>query len=205
MRTYEALYIVQPTLGDDEIQTVAQGVEKLVTDNGGAIVRSEIWGKRRLAYLVKKFQEGVYVLLRFESPPDVVKKMREHFRLKDEVIRHIVVHFDEHTLRLEAEQEKRNQALQAARGATGYGRGRDDEDEEDRPRRRESARREERPAAERPAPAATPAETASESPAEEAKPAEETKPAEEAKPESGAAESEASESEETKSETTADV
>lgn len=143
MRTYEALYIVKPTLSDDEVQTVANGVEKLVTDNGGAIVRSEIWGKRRLAYEVKNFQEGVYVLLRFSSPTDFVKKLREYIRLADDIIRHMVVHFDERSLALEAEQEQRNKAMQEARGA-GMGRrddDDDDEDEDDRPRRRPAPRR----------------------------------------------------------------
>lgn len=142
MRTYEALYIVKPTLADDEVQTVAQGVEKLVTDNGGAIVRSEIWGKRRLAYAVKKFQEGVYVLLRFTGPNDFIKKLREYIRLADDIIRHMVVLLDERTLALELEQEQRNKAMQEARGA-GFGRGRDDEEddeEDDRPRRREGSR-----------------------------------------------------------------
>ena len=55
MRTYEALYIVRPDVEDEQIQTIAKEVETLVTEEGGAIVRSEIWGKRRLAYDVKQF------------------------------------------------------------------------------------------------------------------------------------------------------
>jgi small subunit ribosomal protein S6 len=62
LRTYEALYIIRPDRPDDEVQTVAKQVESLVTNNGGAIVRSEIWGKRRLAYEVNHFTEGSYVL-----------------------------------------------------------------------------------------------------------------------------------------------
>ena len=71
MRTYEALYIIQPEVTEDEAQTIASGVESLITEDGGAIVRSEIWGKRRLAYEVKRFNEGIYVLVRFQAPAAV--------------------------------------------------------------------------------------------------------------------------------------
>ena len=95
LRTYEALYIVKPDKNDDEIQTIAKDVESLVTTNGGTIVGSEIWGKRKLAYEVKKQTEGVYVLLRFESPPDFVTRLENHFRLSDDVIRDLVVDFEQ--------------------------------------------------------------------------------------------------------------
>ncbi len=141
MRTYEALYIVRPQLTDDEIQTVVDGALKLITNNGGTIVRSEVWGKRRLAYEVKKQQEGVFVLVRFQAPGDTIKKLREHFRLSESIIRHLVVFFDARTLRLEEEQIERNKVLQETRGSA-FGRDRDDDDEdEDEPRpRRDRAR-----------------------------------------------------------------
>ena len=135
MRTYEALYIVRPDLEDGEIQTVADGVQTVVTNHGGAIVRSEIWGRRRLAYEVQRFNEGCYVLLRFEAPPEVVRRLEHHFRLSEEVIRHIVVHYDEQTLRREAEQHRKNeeklQATAARRGSSD-----EEEEEEEAPRRR---------------------------------------------------------------------
>jgi len=133
LRTYEALYIVRPDLEDGEIQTVADGVQTVVTNHGGAIVRSEIWGRRRLAYEVQRFNEGCYVLLRFDAPPEVVRRLKHHFRLSEEVIRHIVVHYDEQTLRLEAEQHRKNEEKLQATAAR---RGSSDEEEEEAPRRR---------------------------------------------------------------------
>ena len=109
MRTYEALYIVRPELGDEDIQTVVSEVETIVKDNGGTIVRSEIWGKRRLAYEVKKCNEGCYILLRFTSEPDFITRLESYFRLAESIIRSLVVHFDEQMLRLEAEQLKRKE------------------------------------------------------------------------------------------------
>lgn len=137
MRTYEALYIVQPDLADEEIQTVTDQTEKLVTDNGGVIVRSEAWGKRRLAYEVKHYNEGYYVLLRFQSKPEFIKDLERYFRLSDHIIRDLVVYFDENTLKLEAEQLRRKEEeIQAGAERRGRGRDDDDDDDDDRPRRR---------------------------------------------------------------------
>jgi len=127
LRTYEALYIITPELDDDGIQTIASEVENLVTSNGGAIVRSEIWGRRKLAFEVKKFTEGNYVLLRFDADPAFSAKLEHYFRLSDQIIRYLIVHLDDHDLRMEAEQQRRRE--EDVR--TGRGRGRDDDDDDD--------------------------------------------------------------------------
>ena len=111
LRTYEALFIVSPEVEDDGIQAIARETENLVVKGGGTIVRSEVWGRRRLAYKVKKFTEGVYVLMRFQSSPNFIVRLENFFRLNEQIIRHIIVYFDEKTLRLEEEQERRRQQL----------------------------------------------------------------------------------------------
>jgi small subunit ribosomal protein S6 len=129
LRTYEALYIINPTLEDDAIQTIVNEVEALVTNQGGAIVRSEIWGRRKLAYIVKKHTDGCFVLLRFTANPEFVQKIETYFKLNESILRFMVVHFDEQTLKLEAEQQRRN--LEEMRNAAN--RSRDDDDEDDDP------------------------------------------------------------------------
>ncbi len=140
MRTYEALYIVRPDVKDDDVQTIAKEVETLVTQNGGAIVRSEIWGKRKLAYEVQKCSEGYYILLRFESAPPFVARLENHFRLTDSIIRYLTVLFDEKTLRLEAAQKKRKEAEIRAT-ALAPAPSDDDDDDDDMPRGRRRGRR----------------------------------------------------------------
>jgi small subunit ribosomal protein S6 len=125
LRTYEALYIVTPELDDDGIQTVAKEVEALVLKHGGSIVRSEIWGKRKLAYVVKKFSEGGYILLRFDAAADFLAKLDAYFKLSEQIIRYLVVHFDDHTLKLEAEQQRRREEDARPRAR------RDDDDDDD--------------------------------------------------------------------------
>jgi len=130
LRTYEALFIVRPDLKDEEIQTVAKEVENLITNNGGAIVRSEIWGRRKLAYEVKHFSEGCYILIRFQSPPSFIARLEGYFRISETIIRHLVVYFDEKTLRLEAEQLARREAEMQA-GMLPRHRSPEDEDDDD--------------------------------------------------------------------------
>lgn len=129
MRTYEALYIVSPELDDSAIQTVVADVEKLITNSGGTIVRSDVWGKRKLAYMIKKHVEGVYVVLRFEANPESIKRFEQQLRLMDPIIRYMTLYLDEQTLKLEAEQQRQyEEAMRAsaARRASG-----DDDDDDD--------------------------------------------------------------------------
>lgn len=114
LRTYEALFIVSPDVDDDNIQAIARETENLVLKSGGAIVRSEVWGRRKLAYKVKKFTEGIYILIRFQSPPNFIARLENYFRLSEQIIRYLIVYLDEKTLRLEAEQAKRRQELEEA-------------------------------------------------------------------------------------------
>lgn len=130
MRTYEALYIVSPEIDDDGIQTVVTEVESLVTKHGGTIVRSETWGRRKLAYEVNRHAEGSYVLMRFTAGPEFVARLESHFKLVEAIIRYLVVHFDEHTLQLEAEQQRRREEEIRA-GAAGRRREDDDDDDDD--------------------------------------------------------------------------
>lgn len=107
MRTYEALYIISPELDDSAIQTVVADVEKFITSSNGTIVRSDVWGKRKLAYTIRKHTEGVYVMLRFLASPDSIKRLEQQLKLTEAVIRYMVLYLDEKTLKLEQEQARR--------------------------------------------------------------------------------------------------
>ncbi len=140
LRTYETLYIIHPDTSEDEVQAISQQVEALVQKHGGEIVKGEIWGKRRLAYEVRKCTEGYYVLLRFTAPADFVQRLEAHFRLAENIIRFLTTYFDEHTLALEERQRKRKEA-EIRNSVAGEGRrGRDDDSDDRRPSRGRSRR-----------------------------------------------------------------
>ena len=128
MRTYEALYIISPELDDNAIQTVIADVEKFITTSGGTIVRSEVLGKRKLAYTIKKHTDGVYVVLRFIANPDSIKRLEQQLKLTESIIRYMVLYLDDKTLKLEEQQQQQYEEdlrLSAAR------RSRQDDDEDD--------------------------------------------------------------------------
>jgi len=91
MPSYETLFIVRPDIDEEALNQVVSRVEDVVTASEGTILDSEIWGKRRLAYQVKKYTEGIYVKVNFDAPSTVVGKLREHFRLNEDVIRELIV------------------------------------------------------------------------------------------------------------------
>lgn len=135
LKTYETLFIVQPNATDEEVQAAASGVETLVAQDGGAVTLKDIWGKRRLAYEVKRFNEGIYILMRFQGSRDAVKKLETHFKLNDDIIRYLVIAFDEQMLRLEEEQKVLTAAALERQNAEGRRRGEEDDEEDDRPQR----------------------------------------------------------------------
>ena len=87
MKAYEVLYIIKPDLEEEAVQAVANRFSEIVTANGGTDLKVDIWGKRRLAYEIKKFNEGYYVLMNFNSEPHVVKELERLLKISDDVIR----------------------------------------------------------------------------------------------------------------------
>lgn len=95
MRTYEALYIVRPDLDPEQIAAVVEKFTGLVTGNGGQLVKVDQWGKRRLAYEVKHFREGFYVLMQFHSTPEVAQELERILKITDEVMKYLITRIDE--------------------------------------------------------------------------------------------------------------
>ncbi len=91
MQIYETVIVVHPRLSDSEIGEVVEKAKKLITADGGEILGEDKWGRRKLAYLVKKNREGYYVYLKFSSKGSIVKKMNEWFRLQEDVLRTLTV------------------------------------------------------------------------------------------------------------------
>ena len=93
MRKYEVLYIVRPDVEQETLQSVVEKFNAIIS-NGGEIIKSEIMGKRRLAYEIKKFRDGIYVVVNFNAPSEVVAELDRVLRITDEVIRHLIVRDD---------------------------------------------------------------------------------------------------------------
>ena len=99
-RLYEVMYIVRPDVVDEELDTLVAGFETTVTNGGGTVKQSEKWGRRKLAYTVRKFNDGNYVLLTIEANGVVVAELERRLRVTEPVIKYITVRMDEEEKRL---------------------------------------------------------------------------------------------------------
>lgn len=107
MRNYEALYIVKPELSEEEQKAVAKKFADIVTQNGGEVIKLDIWGKCKLAYEVQKLREGIYILMQFKAEPRVAQEVQRVLKITDEVVRHLLVRMEDDALLAEAKAEER--------------------------------------------------------------------------------------------------
>lgn len=95
MRSYELLMVVRPDLDEESTKAVIEKAKGLITNNGGEIEKEDIWGKRRLAYEIRRFREGYYAVINFKSEPKATDELDRILKITDEVIRFIVVRPEE--------------------------------------------------------------------------------------------------------------
>ena len=91
MRDYEILYIVRPDLDEEQLDEAVKKVTGLIETLGGRHQRTNVWGRRRLAYEVDRHHEGYYVLTDFAIEPARVPEMEATLKISDNVFRHLVV------------------------------------------------------------------------------------------------------------------
>lgn len=124
MHEYEVAVLFDPGLEIDLTKPMAK-VEKIITDNGGKIVKTDNWGKKKLAYTIAKQDHAVYVFYIAEIPAESVQKVESTFNITDEVLRYLVTRVDHKTL-AKAEAIRKDKAEKAAK----RGDSSDDKDEE---------------------------------------------------------------------------
>ncbi len=91
LRDYEILYVVRPELDDEQLQRAIASVDKLIENLGGVGQKTDVWGRRRLAYEVRHLREGQYVLTDFQIDPTRVPEMETTLKISDTVFRHLIV------------------------------------------------------------------------------------------------------------------
>ncbi len=94
MREYELVLIINPELDDTETESLIEGIKGNIESGGGEVLKVDPWGRRRLAFPIKKNNDGYYVLLIFRSEPVFVLQLSNSFRVIESIIRHMVVLFE---------------------------------------------------------------------------------------------------------------
>ena len=114
MRQYETGFVLSPTLSEEETTQFVQQMAEIVAQKKGRLVKQDVWGKRRLAFPIKRFQEGVYVFFTYDGPGDVSLELERRFKQSDAVIRFMTVVKDPRDL---VRRKKKRRAEEAAAAA----------------------------------------------------------------------------------------
>ena len=91
MRDYELIFILSPEVDEERVPATVERVSKLITDKGGAIEGVDHWGRRRLAYPIRRFVEGNYVSTRLKLSPTKTTELEASLKLTEEIIRYLLV------------------------------------------------------------------------------------------------------------------
>ncbi len=94
LRDYELVVIIPPQLDDQGVATAIERISGWITSGGGTIGSTNVWGRRALAYAIKKQNEGVYVQFNFQLLPSKSRELERSLRLNEQVIRHLLVRPD---------------------------------------------------------------------------------------------------------------
>ena len=90
-RVYESAILINAALDDEAIKNIVARVKETITTNGGEILEIEDWGRKRLAYQVKKSKIGYYTIFRFNSTPDLVPKLERYYQLDESILRYLTI------------------------------------------------------------------------------------------------------------------
>ena len=94
MKKYEVIFIAKP-LEEAEVDPIVEFVSNLLTKNGATIEKVDRWGKRHLAYPVKKQKDGYYTLINFEIEPSAIFEIDRVMKIRDEILKHLIVKIGE--------------------------------------------------------------------------------------------------------------
>ena len=107
MRNYEVVFVAAPTLSGEELDDFINHAQTTVEGKNGKVVKIDNWGKKSLAYKIKRFREGYYVVLTIEGGGSAIAELEPRFRVTDFILRYISVRIDEDL--------KRSEKIKAAR------------------------------------------------------------------------------------------
>jgi len=109
MRKYESFFIVDPDLSDETNSALDNKVQSIVTSNAGEVLTYVPWGKRKLAYAIRKRTRGLYVLMEYAGGPRLVAELERNLRIDERILKFITVMLEER-FDPERDRERRAQA-----------------------------------------------------------------------------------------------
>jgi small subunit ribosomal protein S6 len=90
-REYELIYVIRPDVADEDTDKLVEKTSGIITDAGGSILQVDVWGKRKLAYEIQKFNKGHFTRLHFLADPTAVAELERILRIDDTTLRFLTV------------------------------------------------------------------------------------------------------------------
>ena len=94
LHDYELVLIINPEVVEEKFETAIDNISRFIAGKGGVVADIERWGKKKLAYPIKRFVEGSYVLARFKLEPAFGKELEANLQISEEVLRHLLIKLD---------------------------------------------------------------------------------------------------------------
>ncbi len=94
LRDYELVLVVNPQMSDEVFEVTIDKYNRFITGKGGIVGDTQRWGKRKLAYPIKHYGEGNYVLFKFRMKPAASRELEANIRLSEEIVRHLLVRME---------------------------------------------------------------------------------------------------------------
>ena len=91
LQDYELIYIINPEISEEALETKVNGIGQFITSREGVISSVDKWGKKKLAYPLKHFLEGIYILTKFKMSPAHCKELESSLTISEEILRHLLV------------------------------------------------------------------------------------------------------------------
>ncbi|MBI5026223.1 MAG: 30S ribosomal protein S6 [Nitrospirae bacterium] len=91
MNFYECSFILEPNLGDEEVAGATEKIRDIILNSGGEVLKSENWGRKKLAYEIKKQKKGLYIILVFKSPASTIQEIEKLYKIFDPILKFMVI------------------------------------------------------------------------------------------------------------------
>ena len=114
---YESAVLINAALDDEQIEAIIARIKEAIVSNGGEISEVENWGRKRLAYMVKKSKIGYYAIFRFSAPSNIVTKLERFYTLDEYILRFLTIRLDKDAI----DQLQKNKTQSVANNSEGSG------------------------------------------------------------------------------------
>lgn len=94
MRDYELVFVIKPDLETEATEAIVEKFTQLIAEQGGEVTKVTQWGKKRIAYEVRKYREGFYVLVEFKGNPAVAQELERVLKITEDIIRYLITRVD---------------------------------------------------------------------------------------------------------------